>query len=731
MTKYLSFLLFIFIGVVLALTTVVEKLYGTTFVHTNIYGSWWFYGLWAFMATMSFVYIHRVKLQRRLSTYLLHISFVVILAGALLTALTSERGVVYLPLEEEVKTYVGEMKEIVSLPFVLRLKEFEVEYYSGTKAPADYISHVEFASGKEIEEKIVSMNNIALYEGYRFYQTEYDEGGSWLSVNRDIYGMRVTYFGYFLLAVSLLYMLVDRKGAFRALLRSPILKKGMMIVVMLGVTFGVLEAKPRVITKSEAESLDELQVVYNNRVMPISTLARDFTIKITGDVDYEGVGAEQFFWSYLFFPTEWETVPMFEVPESDKQRFLCLESLSSYKDFFSDGGVYKMTHYMRNTDAKEQPALYKELRKLNEKIQLVAMLRSGAMVKIFPYEDAEGNLTWYSPMDSLPLEMERGQKLFIQNSFNMLMGAYSRGDEEVFVDIANRIAKYQQKYGGESLIEPMKFKAEQLYYGLPVPTILYRMNLTIGLLMLLVLMLSKRNNKILRFVYWTLNVTIIHAVAFLSVYIGLKWYISGHIPLTNGYDTMLFLGWSISLASFVIRKQSMLFTSMATLLSGFTMLVASIGGLNPSITPLIPVLNSPYLSTHVCFIMLSYALFGFTFINAVLSLTVGYKDDELKTRLTHYSKIFLMLGIAFLALGIFIGAVWANESWGRYWAWDPKEVWALITMMVYCLPLHSNSIRLFRNQSFFHIYLLLAIVVLFMTYFGVNMILGGMHSYVQ
>ncbi len=732
--KTISFSLFTVIAIVLATTTVIEKFSGTHYVQTSIYGAWWFYLLWIVLTISSLIYFYRSNLHKKISTFMLHISFVVILLGAIVTALTAQRGMIYLPVGVTQNSFTDSNNNKIQLPFEITLKLFEIKYYSGTNAAADYMSNVVFSqNGKEVSEKIVSMNKIAKYDGYRFYQSEYDNSGSWLSVNRDIYGIPITYTGYVLLVLSFIILLVSPKGAFRRLLKSPLLQKGMMLGVMcIWATISNAQSSkiPQTLSKEQCKMLEDLQVVYNERVMPLSTLARDFTLKLTGSDNYKDCSYEQFFWGWFFFPTEWENEAIFEVPQSKKQKFLGLERQSAYKDFFTSKNIYKLNHYIRNVDSKKEIALHKELTKLNEKIQLIAMLRSGAMVKIFPYKNNNGKISWYSPKDSLPEEMDLGQSLFIKNSFEMLLSAYASGNSAEFSEIADKIVGYQKKFGEDSLLKPQKVEAERLYFSIPVTALLFRMNLFIGILSVIIIVLNKKKqlNKIIGNI---LNVDILFSWVLIAIHIALKWYITGRMPLSNGYDTMIFLGLSISTIIFCLRKSFLLFTAMGTTLIGFTMLVATLGGLNPQITQLIPVLNSPFLTTHVCLIMLSYALFAFTFINGIIALTLGRSDKNLLDRLSIYSRIFLILGLVFLAIGIFIGAVWANVSWGRYWAWDPKEVWALITLMFYSLPLHSSSIKIFRNKIVFHIYMIFGIIVVLMTYFGVNLVLGGMHSYVN
>ncbi len=729
MAKKIAFYLYFIITVTLASATVIEKIGGSDYVHAAIYGTWWFYALWGAMTTFALVHILRTKLYGSPSTFMLHLSFALMLVGAITTALTAESGAIYLEKSSTKSSYIGEKGESIGLPFDITLSDFEVKYYSGTKAEADYISYLEF---KDRDDKTttakVSMNNIASYQGYRFYQSEYDAWGSQLSISRDIYGIPITYAGYILMALSYILMLLSPQGPLQQLLRSPLLRKGAMTLLLICAASQLFATNPpRTLSSEQVKSLKKIQVVHNQRVMPLTTLAHDFTLKLVGDTKFKENSSEQFFWGWLLFPTEWESEAIFAVPQSAKSNFLELEAQSSYRDFFTEKEVYKLNHYIRNTDKKSHAARYKALIQLNEKVQLTAGVRSGALLKIFPHRDSLGQITWYSPVDDLPKDMEAGQALFIQSSVNMLLSSLSNPAE--FEYIVSKIVGYQQKYGVESLLSDSKVRAEQWYYALSITTILYRSNILLGLLGVIALILFASRPKVERFIVRTLKCSMIHALCFLALYIGLKWYITGSAPLVNGFDTMIFLGWCISAVTLYVSRSSSLFTAMGALLVGFTMLVATIGGMNPQITPLMPVLNSPYLTTHVCFIMGSYTLLAFTFINGILALTVGRKDSEMMQRLTLFSRIFLMLGLALLSVGIFIGAVWANVSWGRYWAWDPKEVWALITMMLYALPLHSHSIKLLAKPRNFHIFLIVAFLAVLMTYFGVNYILGGMHSY--
>ena len=250
--------------------------------------------------------------------------------------------------------------------------------------------------------------------------------------------------------------------------------------------------------------------------------------------------------------------------------------------------------------------------------------------------------------------------------------------------------------------------------------------LTLSLLLAICFSLGIADGRDKMFGYALIAVMTVH----LTVLLALRWIVSGHVPLSNGYETMQFLAWSVLLMTMLMARRFPIVMGFGPLLASFALLVAMIGSGSPQITPLMPVLHSPLLSVHVMVIMFSYALFALMMLVGVQGVICHRSGNlEKEESLAALSRLMLYPAVFFLTIGIFIGAVWANVSWGRYWSWDPKEVWALITMLVYSAPLHAASLRKFRSPSFFHWYCILAFLSVLVTYFGVNFILGGMHSY--
>ena len=666
--KRLVWSLYVALIAVLAVATWVEYSQGTAFVCRYIYHSPTFCIGWGLLVLSARGVMYKQKMWRRFPMFLLHLSLVVILTGALTSFLSSQKGTVHLRMNESVTQFVEQETHLLKdLPFTMQLDTFYINYYPGTDAPSDYVSRVscmnsENESGLQTE---ISMNQVLDFQGYRFYQSSFDEDGkgSWLSVNYDPWGTGITYVGYLMLAVSMLAVLLQRRGTFRMLLNHPLLKPGSVCLLLLlaSVELHAFTKKLPIISEAEADSLATTQVIYHDRVVPFNTLARDFVKKLSGKDSFSGLSAEQIVGSWMKYPEEWKYVPIIKVKSQELRRRLGVEGSSYVRivDFFESEHYRLRELWHPDTSKTGKPSsLEKAILETDEKVALVLMLCQGTLVRPLP---ADGSVT--------PLS-----------------------------DVA--------------------VQAELIYNRIPFSKILFMFNLTLGFLSFgWLLARGKWGNG------W--QVALLVSLLFHAVGYVLRWYIGGRIPLSNGYETMQFLALCVLVVAYLLRRRFPFVVSFGFLLSGFTLLVAYLGQLNPQITPLVPVLVSPWLSTHVSCIMIAYALLAFIWLNALLGICVGRESE----RLMLFSRLLLYPAVFFLSAGIFIGAVWANVSWGRYWAWDPKEVWALVTLMAYALPLHAESLSCFRRSKFFHCYMLFAFLTVLMTYFGVNYFLGGMHSY--
>ena len=690
----LPFMIVAAVVIVMAIATIVEKIHGTTFVSTKIYSTWWFSAIWAVLAITSIARIITSGMQKTLTVLTLHISFVVILAGALTTHLTSKKGYLHLRCGEKARLYTeqssdGDMRT-ATLPFSVTLNNFNIKNYEGTTTHSDYASHLTFSTDEGNINETVSMNNIAVVEGYRFYQTSFDQDmrGSILTVTYDPYGTGITYIGYGLLIVSAVLLLILRtpriKQLYKTLIRplpppSPVVREpltpskpsisGKKFFIFHFSFFILLAAsgfaKTPVVAREDAEMAERKLIVYNGRVCPLNTLAHDFCLKVTGKTSYKGLSAEQLLLSLPLAPEEWSEKELLKIKNKAlKERLGISTDLARIKDFYESDGRYKLD------------------------ILLNEQMKKG--------------------------EDEQDKKL-VRSIYDV--------DEQISLVNAAVTGKLIEPYKGNNPPSETRISAEILYNQLPLTVVGAFMILT-GILIIVIAEIIRKKGLAVK-----LGILLIISAFQLAVFI-LRWYISGNIPLSNGYETMAFVSLSTSLltlsAIWMLRKQPFVCNTVTIgglMIAGLTLLVAHLSEMSPQITSLMPVLHSPWLTTHVSLIMISYSLFAFMAVIAGVDLV---KKDA---RLDALNRLMLYPAEIFLTIGIFLGAIWANQSWGTYWSWDPKEVWALISMLIYCIPFHTESLPFMKKAKVMDWYLIMAFLSILMTYFGVNYLLGGMHSY--
>lgn len=736
----------------MAAATFVEKFRGTEFVHASVYGSWWFVGLWAVLALLAVAYFVGRRV-RRASVVLLHLSFAVILAGALLTHVTSWQGAVRLRVGETVSTYYENVPggDVVErkLPFELRLESFDVKYHDGTRAEADYVSRFTITDGGATQRAEVSMNNVWKYRSVRFYQSSYDPDmrGSILALNSDPWGIPVTYAGYALLFVSLVWLLVDPKGAFRRLFKSDMMRRGVlsvMAVCAMSQAAGAANTLPR----ETADRLGRLNILYNDRVCPLQTFAVDFTKKLCGSARYGDYTPEQVLAGFIFYGDEWSAEPIIRVKNGPLRDALQLPGRCSVNTFFNQVmGGYILGPYLNEYYHGHNDKFHKQVADIDDRLMMVMELRRGTLLRVFPFTSG-GKTTWYSPTENITDTLvDEAHRKYMQNVFSLIYGevlASSYGNVDKILD---KMLKYQQLNGGSSLPSAAQVKAERLYNAIPFATILFMVNLTLGVVLLIIGLIrlirpvktdepDRPDKALLRAVPVVGGALLGLSLLALTACIALRWIVGGRVPMANGYETMLLLAWFVMVLALVAARRFRIALPFGFLMSGFFLLVSHINQMDPQITHIMPVLSSPLLSVHVSVIMMSFALLSLTFICGltaiILRLVRGRNAVELDGQLDSLallSRLLLYPALALLGVGIFVGAIWANVSWGAYWSWDAKEVWGLITLMVYAVAAHAASVPFLRRSMGYHIFMTLAFLTLVMTYFGVNYFLGGMHSY--
>ena len=732
MTKIIIIALYTLIVVCIGFATIIEKYHGTAFVSEHIYGAWWFSTLWAVLTVAACAYMLKQRLYRRMAVFLLHASFVVILAGALVTHLFAKQGTVRLRTGIAEISYVDKEGKVERFPFSLTLKEFRIVNYPGTDAPLDYQSVVEHSQtdvptpsnvpwrGVRDEAVLVSMNNVGNIDGYRLFQQSYDTDGEGvtLGVSYDPWGIAITYTGYLLLLIGIIATLLSRKTQMRALYRKAVLMIMLLVSIHVSAENSQFSARPNgtlaepvgarilnsqfVLDKDIAHRMGTIQVLYNNRICPLNTVATDFVMKMTGSASWQGYSADEVFFSWMIYYSPWEK----ELLLNNKRKGA--DERNAVAEMFYNGQFTKIFPYKLTSDPS--PSNHSPL------------LGRGV----------GGEVIWFSPGSQiLPREIPVKEQFFIKQSMDFLTEAIVTGQKDRAFEIIAKIKLFQRDMIGDLLPSESTTKAELFYNSLRSQKWPVFLSLTLSIL-LCVLMLMSVKGKWLRL----LNLSFVTLLmAYVTLQLGLRWWLSGHIPVSNGPETMLFMAWVLLLFSLstLNSKLSTIITAFAPLISSFCLLVAMLGGSSSQISPLMPVLQSPLLSVHVMTVMCAYALFALQLLLGIYAL-LGHRFSLFTIhfsleRATALSQLLLYPAVFLLTIGIFLGAVWANVSWGNYWSWDPKETWALITLMVYAVPFHSTSIPMFRRPHVYHLYMVCAFLSVVITYFGVNYLLGGMHSY--
>lgn len=426
--KLLKRIAFCLLGIllfVLTIATILEKVNGTEFVNNHIYSSVPSIILWGSTALASLLYMIKRKLHRQWTTFLLHLSFILILVGAFVTWIDGEQGTLQLKLGEKTMSFINKGGEKRTLPFSISLEDFEIIYYKGTRAPMDYVSRITVSAENNSEslEGEISMNKIFSFMNYRFYQSGYDANGQGtvLSVSHDPYGIGITYTGYSILLVSIILFFLNPQSTFRQLMKSyrnnsQGIKKGCSILFLLFISTFPMGSRamaadhplPKTLPRETAGRFGDLYILYNDRICPLQTFARDFTIKLYGKPTYHGLTSEQVLTGWLFYYDSWKNEPVIRIKSNEARRLLDIKGqYASVKDFAGSTNEYKLEDAMRQIHLGRQITDWKGIEEANEKFNIISMVCTGALMKIFPYRDAKGNtLQWYAQSDRLPHEWE-------------------------------------------------------------------------------------------------------------------------------------------------------------------------------------------------------------------------------------------------------------------------------------------------------------------------------------
>jgi cytochrome c-type biogenesis protein CcsB len=642
--------------------------------------------------------------------------------------------------------------KITNLPFTIKLNDFILERYPGSNSPSGYKSDVVLVDKPANVEKpfMIFMNNILKYKGYRFYQSSFDrdEQGTILSVNHDSAGMIVSYTGYILLFIFIILSLVNKNSLFHKITagywNSTIRKTVTIIVLMLflsGMT--VVNAQKFIPEKAVAQEFGKVLVQdQKGRTKPLFTLSNDILRKITRENDFEGLTSMQVFLGLYLDFDNWRDVPLIRISNQDIQKKLGIRGkYAAFTDIVNlkGDGSYKLSEDVNKAYEKapgNRNKTDKEVMKIDERLNIIYMIYKGEFLKLFPLKN--GTHDWGLPEAAMAKAINKDDSLYLKSIIPVLEDAIKSNNISTTRQVSEAISSYQKRFSEYDLPSDSKTNAELLYYKLGIFEKLFPFYATVGLIMLIVLIaMVIRGRKEASVVVKVLGWVLFAGYLFHTFGLAIRWYIAGHSPMSNGYESMIFISWVTLLAGFIFSRKSAFALSATAVLASMTLMVAHLSFMDPEITNLVPVLKSYWLTLHVSVITGSY---GFLGLGAILGLIImvlllfsnsGNRERISATidELTVINYKTLTLGLYFLTIGTFLGAVWANESWGRYWGWDPKETWSLITIIIYSIVIHSRNIPGMKDVFTFNLLSLFAFSSVLMTYFGVNYYLSGMHSY--
>ncbi|EAH8173376.1 cytochrome c biogenesis protein CcsA [Campylobacter jejuni] len=651
------------------------------------------------------------------------------------------------------------------LPFDIYLRDFVLDRYPGSMSPASYASEITVKNNNENFDYRIFMNNVLDYDGYRFYQSSYDqdEKGTVLSVNKDP-GKIPTYIGYFLLCLGMFMNFLNPHSRFRTLARlinKDTLKHTSVIIFILLLSFGSektfaqdLNSTLPVVNTNHAKALATLivQKSADGRMVPFDTLSREILEKIHQSDSYKGQNSNAVMLSMLVDVDKWQMEPFILMPQNQAVRDAIANILEipsakyiSYKDFFDENNRYKLQKYVENANRKNPNArgvFDKEIIKLDERANVVNLVFSGELFKFIPVQNNPNNV-WLAPFSAVTtLKGDEGHIVLalIQSYFSAVENAFKDGNWTRADEGLKFIKEYQEKIGYKVMPSKTKVEMEIFSNKAEIFVKLAPVYLIAGFL-LLILVFSKMvvPNLKISFIFKVVYVLNVLAFVIHTVGLGLRAYLSGHAPWSNGYESMVYIAWALSLSGIFFSRKSPIALSLTSILSGVVLMVAHLSEMNPQITNLVPVLNSYWLSIHVSVITASYGFLGLCALLGIFTLFLmcflkkdgKYNLNILRniTEATRINEMAMIFGLCLLTVGNFLGAIWANESWGRYWSWDSKETWALVSILVYAAILHLRMIPKYCNQFVFALWSMFAYWVIIMTYFGVNYFLTGLHSY--
>ncbi len=666
----------------------------------------------------------------------------------------------------------------MKLPFSLALDDFIAEKYPGTtNVYKSYKSKVQIVEGTTKTPYDIFMNHVLDHGGYRFFQASFDpdEKGTVLSVNHDFWGTWITYFGYMLLYLGLMLILFTKGSRFKNLeqMLNKVKAKKKTMAVVLGILFSsisygqqeadhvtdhlqvlpsqaVLDSviKANAVSKEHAAKFGSIVIQdERGRMKPVNTFSSELLRKLSKKDTYKGLNADQVFVSMVENPFIWYSIPLIEIQrENDSIRRILgvstTERRVSLMDLVEKDGTYKLDPYLEKASSTNTPSSFeKDFLKTHEKFYLLNQALGGGILRVFPVPEDENN-TWISVPQLNEYNLKGMDSVFTRQIIPIyrqsLIEARKTGDYTKPDQYVKSIKDFQKKFGSAVLPSDQRIKAEITLNKYDIFKTLYRYYMLAGLLLMIfvILRIFKESKTIKGLIYVTIGVVVL-LFALHTAGLIMRWYVSGHAPWSDAYESMIYVAWVTLALGLVFGSKSNLTIAATTFVAAIILFFAHQNWTDPAIANLQPVLDSYWVLIHVSVIVGSYGPFFVGAILGILALVLMLLTTKSNKKrmdvnikeITIINEMALTIGLVMLTIGNFLGGMWANESWGRYWGWDPKETWALVSIMVYAFVIHMRLIPGLRGRWLFNFISVIAVYSILMTYFGVNFYLKGLHSY--
>ncbi len=662
------------------------------------------------------------------------------------------------------------------LPFKIQLNKFVADKYPGTeKSYSAFESKVTVIAPDEQFDARIFMNNILDYKGYRFFQAQFDEDekGTILSVNHDWWGTWITYIGYTFLYIAMLAILFDRDTRFNDLrkkLNKVREKKAKLLtLLLLFCSVGMFAQKtnnhnhnipnlPQLDSLLVASQVSEEHAAHfgslviqdaGGRMKPINTFSSELLRKVSKSDHYKKMNSDQVFLSMTQFPQLWYNVPLIELKRGNDslRATIGVDKKAKYAalvQFFDDKGNYKLGKSLDDANhAGVKNQFQKDFIEVDTRVNLLYAALSGKILTIFPIPN-DANNKWVSYLELNEAGMKGMDSLYTKEILPLYMTSLLKSIETKDYKAADEflvsLHGFQKKYGANVIPSDSKVKAELLYNKYDVFKSLYTYYMLVAVVMFIFIIIqivkpakfATKAIKILTVVIWLLFVA--HTLG-----LAMRWYVSGHAPWSDAYESMIYVGWATMLFGIYFGRKSELTIAATAFVAGMILWTAHLNWMDPSIANLQPVLNSYWLMIHVAVIVASYGPFTLGMILGIVALVLMlFTNSKNKAKMelnikeiTYINEMALTVGLVLLTIGNFLGGQWANESWGRYWGWDPKETWALVSIMVYAFVIHMRFVPSLRGTWIYNLISIIAFYAIVMTYFGVNFYLTGLHSYAK